>query len=351
MPRLSQPSRPEPSAPAQHGELAFIERIRRAASSGRTNPAIRLGIGDDAAILRPKPGEELIVTTDFSLEGRHFTRDRHAPQSIGHRTLARGLSDIAAMGARPLAAFLSLALPKSLARDPAWLDAFLEGFISLAHTARVSLAGGDTSESPSDHILADITLLGATPYGTALRRSTARPGDHLYCTGWLGGAAAELDATLNHSGATHPTASASVSPNPHPHFFPTPRLTLGQQLRQRKLASAAMDLSDGLSTDLTHLCHASRVAAEIELARLPLHPLAAARTHEQALDFALNGGEDYELLFTTKPRTKLPRTLAGIPLTRIGTILAPRRNQPTLTQVAADGTRSPLEPHGWEHLR
>jgi len=320
-------------------ELSLIERIRaRAARLPRG--AVRVGIGDDCAVLRPKPGEEIVVTTDFSLETRHFTRDRHSPESIGHRALARGLSDLAAMGAKPLAAFLSLALPRDIASNTKWLDAFLDGLLTLAAESNVPLAGGDTSESPSPHILADILLVGSVPTGTALLRSTARPGDALYVTGALGGAAAELAEVLNGKRARKATA--------HPHLFPEPRLAIGELLRRRKLATACLDLSDGLSTDLAHLCTASNVAAELELTALPLHALTAKRPNAQAL--ALHGGEDYELLFTAKPTTTIPRKIAGVAITRIGTILKPKRNQPQIQAIAPDGTRSTLNPAGWEHL-
>ena len=171
----------------------MIERIRRRAGGPATS--LQLGIGDDCAILRPRPGQDLLVTTDFSLEGRHFRRDWHSPESIGHRALARGLSDLAAMGARPMAAFLSLALPRSVARDTDWLDGFLDGLLGLAAQHSVPLAGGDTSESPSEHVLADIVLLGSAPQGRALRRSGARAGDLIYCTGALGGGGSGVIAT------------------------------------------------------------------------------------------------------------------------------------------------------------
>jgi len=171
-------------------ELALIARIR-AAAVGR-HRHLRLGIGDDCAILAPPLGHELLVTTDFSLEGRHFRRDWHPAASVGHRAIARGLSDIAAMGGTPLAAFLSLALPRSA--KPIWISDLLDGLLALAATAKTPLAGGDTSESPTDNILADIVLLGSAPAGRALRRSTARAGDILYVTGSLGGAATELAA-------------------------------------------------------------------------------------------------------------------------------------------------------------
>ena len=298
------------------GELRIIDRIRARTSASN---AVRLGIGDDCAILKPPPGHELVVTTDFSLEDRHFRRAWHSPVSIGHRTLARGLSDLAAMGARPLAAFLSLAMPKSIARNPRWLDGFLDGLLALAGAHNVPLAGGDTSQSPADQILADIILLGSAPAGRALRRSGARPGDLLYCTGALGGAAAEL-AALSASPRKFRSANSA---DDHPHLFPQPRLAVGQTLLRRRLATACIDLSDGLSTDLAHLCTASNVSAELDLAALPLHPLAATLDDRAQITALLHGGEDYELLFTAPPSTKIPRSIAAIPITRIGRILKP----------------------------
>jgi len=324
------------------GELRIIDRIR-----ARTSPsnAVRLGIGDDCAILKPPPGHELLVTTDFSLEDRHFRRNWHSPASIGHRTLARGLSDLAAMGARPLAAFLSLAMPKSVARNPRWLDSFLDGLLALAAAHHVPLAGGDTAQSPAQAILADIVLLGSAPAGRALRRSGARPGDLLYCTGALGGAAAEL-AALSASPRKFRTATAAAD---HPHLFPQPRLAVGQALLRRRLATACIDLSDGLSTDLAHLCTASNVAAELDLAQLPLHPLSTNLDDRAQITAHLHGGEDYELLFTAAPSTKIPRSIAAVPITRIGRILKPNATRPQMT-LLSDTDRFELQPHGWEHF-
>ncbi len=335
------PSHPR-SAKKPFGELRIIDRIR-----ARTLPSnsVRLGIGDDCAILKPPPHHDLLVTTDFSLEDRHFRRTWHTPASIGHRTLARGLSDLAAMGAKPLAAFLSLAMPTSVARNPRWLDGFLDGLLALADLHNVPLAGGDTSQSPTDHILADIVLLGSAPSGRALRRSGARPGDLLYCTGTLGGAAAELAAF---SASPRKFRNATPSQN-HPHLFPQPRLAVGQSLLRRRLATACIDLSDGLSTDLAHLCTASNVAAELDLAHLPLHPLAAALDDPAQIKALLHGGEDYELLFTASSSTKIPRSIAGVPITRIGRILKPRSNRPQMT-ILSDSDRYDLQPQGWEHF-
>ena len=187
------------------GELALIEQIRRDFGHPHGRHVV-LGIGDDCAILRPPAGSGILVTTDLSLEDRHFRRDLHPPDSVGHRCLARGISDLAAMGATPLAAFLSLALPASLLASPEgrrWVNGFFRGLRKLADRYHVPLAGGDTSESPRETpgdqglILADIVLLGSAPAGKALRRSGGRAGDNLYVTGHLGGAAAELGDILS----------------------------------------------------------------------------------------------------------------------------------------------------------
>jgi thiamine-monophosphate kinase len=342
------PTEPKPRTPP--GELALIERIRTRASTLHST-RLRLGIGDDCAILSPPPNHDLLVTTDFSLEGRHFRRDWHSPQSIGHRTLARGLSDLAAMGATPLACFLSLALPKSIARTPVWLEAFFDGLLSLANFHKVPLAGGDTSESPTDHILADVTLLGTAPKSKALRRSGAHPGDLLYVTGALGGSATEL-AQLSGSPRRFSKASSAGS---HPHLFPQPRVAVGQALLRRQLVTACIDISDGLSTDLAHLCTASHVAAEIDISRLPAHQLTLNLTDAKQINSILHGGEDYELLFTVSPSTKVPRSIAGVPITCIGSIIKPQKNRPQMSIVdpasGSQNSRFELQPQGWEHLR
>lgn len=335
---------------------------------GSRGRELRLGIGDDCAILQPRQGEEIVVTTDFTLEGRHFRRDWHPPASVGHRALARGLSDLAAMGARPVAAFLSLALPRAL--DALWVDGFLDGLLRLAERARVPLAGGDTAEAPGEQVLIDIVLLGAVPAGRALRRDGAHVGDRLFCTGALGGAAAELAALASQTGLAAQAGSAAQAwaathaeaDGRHPQLYPEPRLGVGEHLLKRRLASAAMDLSDGLSTDLRHLCEASGVAAEVDAARLPLHPLCGIGTGsgmygtgtgaiETTLDLALNGGEDYELLFTVPEAVRLPRRIGGVPLTEIGRMVKACSGEPLVTVIDADGRRTELPAAGWEHLR
>lgn len=341
------------------GELALIQRIR---SSGATeqgghatarSAGVLLGIGDDCAILRSPKGHEILVTTDFTLEGRHFRREWHPPESVGHRALARGLSDLAAMGARPLAAFLSLALPpKMVATAPGrrWVDRFFTGLRELANTHKVPLAGGDTSESPSGLVLADIVLVGSAPAGRAIRRGGASPGDALYVTGDLGGSAAELAAMERRSSPIRSNAARTTAQKraaTHPQLYPQPRVEVGLALLRRHLATAAIDLSDGISTDLAHLCSESGVGAEVLLAALPIHPLALQAGPNRALDFALNGGEDYELLFAASPSVKMPRSIAGIRVTRIGRVVGGK----VVSIVDSAGNRKPLKSGGWEHFR
>jgi thiamine-monophosphate kinase len=342
---------------AAPGELSLLREIRDRAARASLG-GLRLGIGDDCALLAPQPGEELAVTTDLSIAGRHFRLDWHQPESVGHRALARGLSDLAATGARPVAAFLSLGLPRSLtvaARRPAgarsgirsWVQRFLDGLLALAELHKTTLAGGDLAESPL--AVADIVLVGAVPRGRALLRSGARPGHLLYVTGSLGGAAsglarlAELTSPAQPARPNPPRIPRKLEALLAPHLYPQPRIAQGLWLQRRGLASAALDLSDGLSTDLAHLCQESGVAAEVDAAALPVHSAAT-------LAQALHGGEDYELLFTAPAASRLPRSIAGVKITPIGRILKPRRGQPAITLVTPQGTQ-PLEPHGWEHFR
>ncbi|HUZ93306.1 MAG TPA: thiamine-phosphate kinase [Edaphobacter sp.] len=329
-------------------ELALIEQIRRDFGTSRSR-AVALGIGDDCAILRPAAGSEVLVTTDFTLEGRHFRRDLHPPESVGHRCLARGLSDLAAMGATPMTAFLSLALPADLvatARGRAWTRRFFEGLQSLARQHKITLAGGDTAQSPSDAILADIVLLGTAPAGKSLRRSGAHAGDAIYVTGSLGGAATELATML--AGDTRLKKVRDVAN--HPQTFPQPRIAVGLALLRRGLATACIDISDGLSTDLIHLCQSSTLSAEIEQAAIPLHPLAGKLRPRQALDAALHGGEDYELLFAAPASARMPRQLGGVPITRIGQFTRKQSERSLITLLEPNGSRATLEPQGWEHF-
>jgi thiamine-monophosphate kinase len=334
----------------QLGELSLIEQIRRDFTA--TSKAITLGIGDDCAILRPPAGCEVLVTTDFTLEGRHFRRDLHPPESVGHRCLARGLSDLAAMGATPLAAFLSLALPGAMLAESAgreWIARFFDGLGALSEMHRVPLAGGDTSESPGGKnalILSDIVLIGAAPKGDALRRSGGVAGDALYVTGQLGGAATELAAMLRRQRRILKVDTTEG----HPQLFPEPRLDVGEAVLRRGLATVCIDVSDGLSTDLAHLCRASGVGAEIEQAALPIHPLTRKLDADTALQAALHGGEDYELLFAAPASIPMPLSLAGVPITRIGSLTRRRSGRPLMTLLQPNGSRVELKPAGWEHF-
>ncbi len=346
------PVRTRQAEPA--GELALIAalRVRRQVA----NHAVRLGIGDDCALIRPEKGEEIAVTTDFSLENVHFRRDWHPAESVGHRCLARGLSDLAAMGARPVAAFLSLAVPAELTisrrGQPSWVERFLDGLLALADRVAVPLAGGDTAESPSGLVAADIVLLGAVKRKRALLRSAAKPGDRIYVTGALGGAAAELLALERNPGRFSGLKAAAPE---HPHLYPEPRLALGQKLAAKQLATAAIDLSDGLSTDLRHLCEESGLSAEINQDAIPIHPMTqlaeAAGWAPSALDLALHGGEDYELLFTAPPGVRIRKEIAGVGIREIGRIKPKTPDAPVITLVDSNGSRRELPRGGWEHFR
>src|ERR1700722_877545 len=316
------------------GERELIAAIRkRAGQLPRNLGIVSLGIGDDCAVLHPRRGEEIVVTTDLSLENVHFRRDWHPPQSVGHRCLARGLSDLAAMGARPEAAFLSLAIPAELTGP--WMDSFLDGLMALAELHQVPLAGGDMAKSPL--VVADIVLMGSVPKGKALLRSGARAGDVIYVTGALGGSAAELRALERRPGDYRGKYKVG-----HPHLYPEPRLAAGRKLMRAELATAAIDLSDGLSTDLAHLCDESRLAAEIDVEALPVDARAT-------LEQALHGGEDYELLFTASPKTKVPTQVGGVLTHAIGRMK--KRGKDPQVELDCDGTRTVLKPGGWNHFR
>lgn len=330
-------------------ELEIIRRIRSRVG-GASNASLRLGIGDDCALLRARSTDELAITTDLSVEGRHFRLGWHPPEAVGHRALARGLSDLAAMGARPVAAFLSLGLPKSLvqpvrpagrgSRAKSWLDRFLSGFLALAEAHKTPLAGGDLAETPL--AIADIVLVGTVPRGRALLRSGAQPGDRIYVTGRIGGAAAGLALIAKRTASKPPPLPHRSSAQLAPHLYPEPRVPQGMWLMRRHLASAAIDLSDGLSRDLAHICNESGVAAEIDADKLPIHPGA---TRNQAL----HGGEDYELLFTAPPTAHVPGVIAGAPVTAIGRIVSPQKGQAQAVLITAQA-KHPLKAHGWEHF-
>lgn len=304
---------------------------------GGRSRSILTGIGDDCAVLRLPLGTDSLVTTDLTLEGVHFRRDWHPPESVGHRCLARGLSDIAAMGGAPVAVFLSLALPRNLPQS--WVDRFLNGLVSLGKKHRTTLAGGDTAKSPGG-ILVDIIVVGRVPTGEAILRSGAKPGDRIYISGELGGSAGAVVKLRAHT-------QKKLNPRHYPrHFYPEPRLDLGRILRERNLASAMIDTSDGLSTDLAHICEESGVGADIDSSTIPLAHVGKP-AHEVDLDLALHGGEDYELLFTAPRGKRIPRKIAGVTITQIGVITRSRR----IFLSSPNGIGYELRPCGWEHFR
>ena len=308
------------------------------------------GIGDDCAVLRIPVGHELLVTTDFSIENVHFRRDWHQPELVGWRCLARGLSDIAAMGGEPRAAFLSLAVASDVQQQ--WVSGFLKGFLKLAKEFNVPLAGGDTAQSVAG-IQADIIVLGSVPKGKAVLRSGAKPGDQIYVTGKLGAAAAILKNLQQSELIKSKRSRAKRVPVPIiRQLRPLPRLEIGRWLRERGMASAMIDLSDGLSTDLDHLCEESRVGAEIEAEAIPRahvgSPKSRSAKHRSAknsvaLEFALHGGDDYELLFTSK--AAVPSKIAGVEVKRIGRIT----KSPGM-RLLSDGKAQRLKAGGWEHF-
>ena len=325
-------------------ELQLIDRIRRQAKRPAKRTAgtrIVTAIGDDCAVLETGTGNETLITTDFSLESIHFRRDWHPAGSIGHRCLARGLSDIAAMGGEPVAAFLSLALPEDLPQK--WVDEFLDGFLRLALEFGVTLSGGDIAQSPGG-VMADIVVVGTVPRGQAILRSGARPGDHLYVTGELGVPVAMLNRML---GDPKRRYRASDSPA---HFYPQPQLRIGRYLREKKIASAMIDISDGLSTDLSHLCEESGVRAEVQAEAIPIGSLGR---YGVSLENALHGGDEYQLLFTAKANKRVPAEIAGVPISQIGYIEAPRKDLPKILLFEGNDAEFGVElkPKGWEHFR
>lgn len=311
-------------------ERGLIQQIRRTAASS-VNKAVRQGIGDDCAILRLNPGHELLVTTDLCIEDVHFRRAWHPATAVGHRCLTRSLSDIAAMGGEPLACFLSLGLPANLPQ--VWVNGFLRGLMALVRRFKVQLAGGDVSSAPQ--ITADIIVTGQVPSGTAILRSGANPGDRIYVTGSLGGSAATLKQFVAGK-AIKPTKSS-------PYFYPTPRLKVGSWLRKNRMATSMIDLSDGISVDLAHICIESGVATLLASNKIPVAKNAD-------LELALHGGEDYELLFTAPKRAKIPPQIAGARITEIGEVRN-RKDYSSAIQVLGDnGKVRPLPQGGWEHF-
>jgi thiamine-monophosphate kinase len=352
-------------ASSSRSEFSFINRIRQRAyrnekklrqSPHASRPApssLLLGIGDDAAVIRQRRGRDTVITADLLVEDVDFRRAAIPARLLGHKALAVSLSDIAAMGARPLWAMLSLGVPREVWRT-SFVDRFYEGFFALADHYRVALIGGDVSRTP-ERIAIDSILLGETQRGRAVLRSGARPGDHIFVTGSLGGAAAGLKLLERGARLTEQAlrlrTSRAVEELLLRQLRPMPRVEWGEALGRERLATAMIDLSDGLSSDLAHLCEESRVGACLQAARIPVDPFAARVCARLALDplmLALHGGEDFELLFTVSPRDlrRLPRSIKGVPAVYIGDVTS---DTGRITLPAGSHERK-LEPQGFQHF-
>ena len=332
-------AKPRSRTTATTSEDDLLSRIRRAlAGSPGSSLPLRLAIGDDAAIFRPRPGHETILTCDWFLQGTHFLLDRHPPGSIGWKCLARAVSDLAAMGAAPRCFLVSITLPATHTGN--WLNEFLRGLRSASHKLNCPAAGGDTTRR--DQVLINITVVGECRRARAVLRSGAKPGDAIFVSGRLG--EAELGLRLIRGRKVRPDLRDSRL---RKHLYPQPRLALGAWLAEQRLATSMMDLSDGLSSDLPRLCEASGVGARIEARRIPCAKLSNVDAKKQnALELALHGGDDYELLFTVAPKkiAQIPRRIAGTSLTLIGHVV--RENSVLLMKEAR--TEIPITPQGWD---
>ncbi|MEO5823462.1 MAG: thiamine-phosphate kinase [Vicinamibacteraceae bacterium] len=330
------------------GEVGERQVIARVRSKVPASPAfVVVGIGDDAAVLEPPRNRLEIVTTDAAVEGIHFDRRFMDASAIGHRVLAANLSDLAAMGAEPRTALLSLILPDAL--PLADLDALLDAFLALAARTGTHLVGGNVTRSPGPLVI-DVTVSGTAKRRKVLTRAGGRPGDELFVSGSIGGAAAGL-AWLQQAGPGEP-ADPAVADAVARFLRPEPRLRLGLLAGRTRAASAAMDLSDGLADAVRQLAEASGTGARLDAAALPVHPGVAAVTGEgeAALATALSGGEDYELLLAVPRRAgrrfAAAAKLARVTVTRIGA-LTPAAAGLTLATAAGD---RPI-PEGFEHFR
>ena len=328
------------------GEFELIRRhFQRAGQVAR--PSVTLGIGDDCALLQPHPGFQLAVSTDMLVEGQHFFADVE-PQALGHKALAVNLSDLAAMGARPLGFTLALALPHA---DEDWLAAFARGLFALADAHACPLVGGDTTRGPLNIC---ITVMGEVRPGLAMQRSQAQVGDDIYLTGRTGEARLALELMRGTDWAL--LACGPHALHQHPELRerlerPTPRLALGTLLAVLGSAiHAAIDLSDGLAGDLGHILTASGVGAELALAALPVAPTLQRLPMPHRLDCLLNGGDDYELLFTAAPIARAAVEAAALashtPLQRIGRISA----APGLRVLDASGHPIAVSAPGFDHF-
>lgn len=340
--------------PSQPGfsEFTFIEALRQRTPNQFGQASLVHGIGDDAAVIRKDSKTDLVVTTDLLVEEVDFRRDWAIPELLGHKALAVSLSDVAAMGAVPRWAMVSIGLPATRWRA-GFLKKFYDGWFALAEQAGVHLIGGDTSSTP-DHIVIDSMVLGEVRRDRAIMRSGARPGDQIYVTGQLGGAAGGLRSletgTRLHISARHRKKVSPVEALLLRQLRPSARSAWGKLLGEKRLATAMIDLSDGISSDLAHICRLSGVGAVIEAESLPVdqHLGSIEMDPKKALELALNGGEDFELLFTVSParEKKLPQDVEGVRVTRIGEIT----DQSGLIFININGRRTALKAGGFDHF-
>jgi thiamine-monophosphate kinase len=319
-------------------EFDLIKQYFRRARSGHAGQVV-LGIGDDCALLAPTPGMQTAISTDLLIEGRHFFAGADA-RMLGHKSLAVNLSDLAAMGAKPVGFTLALSLPGA---DPEWLDAFSSGMFALADLHDCELIGGDTTRGP---LAICITVFGEIAPGHALRRDAARAGHDIWISGTLGDARLALAGYWKEI-ALAPEALALAAPRMH---LPTPRVELGRALAARPLAHAALDISDGLIGDLQHILDASKVGATLDVDALPAGPALAQQALALRRRFTLAGGDDYELCFTA-PASERAAVIAaagsaGTLVTRVGTIDA----EPGLRLVDAAGKALQMDVQGWDHF-
>ena len=327
------------------GERALIERIR--ARAGAPPDWVELGIGDDAAVLRPPRGGVEVLTTDSLVEGIHFRREWTSPRAIGHKAIAVNLSDLAAMGAEPRGVLLSLALPSDL--DLQWFDALIDGFFTVADRARAPLVGGNITGSPGPLVIG-VTAVGAVHPRKVLTRGGGRPGHDLYLTGSIGAAAAGLG--LRRAGLTDADLNSAAADCVARYEQPEARLQCGIQVSRNRAASACVDLSDGLADAARQLSAAGGTGVVLDAAAIPVHPGAAAwasSLNQDPLQFALSGGEDYELLFAVPPRRRggflaVARRGGGLAITRVG-----RLTTEPGCWLQAGGGREPL-PEGFVHF-
>ena len=331
------------------GEFALIDKYFSRLGADRAD--VHLGVGDDGAILAPPAGMDLVAVADMMVEGRHFPPGSTA-HSIGHRVLAVNLSDIAAMGAQPAWALLSISLPSV---DEQWLAEFAEGFATLAKAHGVALVGGDTTAGP---LTLSVQVMGFLRTGAGLRRSGGRPGDWVYVSGTLGDAAAGLATTVLAARDLAARDLASISALRQRFEYPTPRVALGQQLLG--LASACIDVSDGLLGDLGKLAAASGCSAEIDLNSLPRSPalrqavVDTVFSQAEADSFMLAGGDDYELLFTlpdtpaVRESQALHTALARGEITRIGRLI---EGDSSTIDLLENGHKRSVQPAGYDHFK